>query len=54
MTIDQNLQDIVKSKGADFFGVADLSPARALIEAQGGAAIAAFPRAIARREGPRE
>ncbi len=41
-----DLRDIAVGSGADLFGVADLSPARSSIEGIGGAAIAAFPRAI--------
>jgi len=42
----QNIKALTELWGADFFGVADLTPAREAIEAQGGPELAAFPRAI--------
>jgi epoxyqueuosine reductase len=41
-----SLKEIVTAWGADFFGVADLSPARDEIIRQGGAIVADYPRAI--------
>jgi epoxyqueuosine reductase QueG len=46
MTNNHQVENLVKSLGADFFGVADLSPAREAILAQGGSIVAAFPRAV--------
>jgi epoxyqueuosine reductase QueG len=46
MNLKASLGDCVKSLGADFFGVADLSPARDEILAQGGFAVAEYPRAV--------
>jgi epoxyqueuosine reductase QueG len=40
------LQHVTTGMGADFFGVADLSPAREAILAQGGPVYAEYPRAI--------
>jgi epoxyqueuosine reductase QueG len=40
------LETMAHEQGADYFGVADLTPAREFIETQGGAAVAGFPRAI--------
>jgi len=40
------MRDLAEGWGADFFGVADLSPARDAILAQGGPVIAEYPRAI--------
>ncbi len=39
----QRLRETAQTWGADFFGVADLSPARDAILAQGGPAMAAYP-----------
>lgn len=41
-----DLRRIAAEGGVDLFGVADLAPAQAFIEEQGGAFVAAFPRAI--------
>ena len=46
MKLDGKVRELVQAMGADFFGVADLSPAREAILAQGGPAIAQFPRAV--------
>lgn len=40
------LRALAEELGADFFGVADLGPARAAVVEQGGEALAAFPRAV--------
>lgn len=40
------LSHIAGDEGADLFGVADLTPARAFIEEQGGPLLASFPRAV--------
>ncbi|MFA5027285.1 MAG: 4Fe-4S double cluster binding domain-containing protein [Candidatus Methylomirabilota bacterium] len=40
------LEREARELGADFFGVADLEPARPAILEQGGPAVAAFPRAV--------
>ncbi len=39
--------DLARPLGADYYGVADLTPARAFIRAQGGDRVAWYPRAIA-------
>ena len=47
MTIKiKNLQETALSMGATFFGIADLVPAHSEILAQGGEAVASFPRAV--------
>jgi hypothetical protein len=43
---DDRLRELALSLGADFFGVADLSPVRDYVKAHGGAMLARFPRAI--------
>ena len=40
------LRQLAEAGGADFFGVADLSPAKEAILEQGGTVVASFPRAI--------
>jgi len=46
MELDGRVKGLAETVGADFCGVADLSPAQEAISAQGGAAIAGFPRAV--------
>ncbi len=46
MELNQSLREAARTWGADFFGVADLSPARDAILAQGGPVLAAYPRGI--------
>jgi epoxyqueuosine reductase len=46
MSFDQRLHEFVRELGADFVGVADLSPARNAIREQGGERIAVYPLAI--------
>ncbi len=46
MELDGRIREYAEAMGADFFGVADLSPAHEAILAQGGPVIAEFPRAI--------
>lgn len=46
MTLDEELGALAEALGVDFWGVADLAPAREAILAQGGPAMAEFPRAI--------
>ena len=46
MSIDNALRELAESLGADFCGVADLTRAREAIRAQGGPALAEFPRAV--------
>jgi len=46
MDINHRIKEIAEIQGADFCGVADLSPAREAILAQGGPLIAAYPRGI--------
>ena len=47
MELDSKIRELADTYGADFFGVADLSPAYDAILAQGGPVIAEYPRAIA-------
>ncbi len=42
----ERIRELADSMGADFFGVAELAPARDAILGQGGEVIGAFPRAI--------
>lgn len=42
----ERIRELADSMGADFFGVAELAPARDAILSQGGEVIGAFPRAI--------
>ena len=44
--LEKHLREGVLALGADYFGVADLSPAQELVEEQGGGMMAQFPRAI--------
>ncbi len=46
MDISQQLHSIADTWGTDFFGVADLTPARAAILQQGGPEVASYPRAV--------
>jgi len=46
MDVNLKLKELAETWGADFFGVADLALAHGAILAQGGQAIAAYPRAI--------
>lgn len=46
MEIDAKISSLAESLGADFYGVADLAPARDAIEEQGGKEVAAFTRAV--------
>jgi epoxyqueuosine reductase QueG len=46
MQLDDRLRKLAEANGADFFGVADLTPAHEAILAQGGPGIASYPRAI--------
>jgi epoxyqueuosine reductase len=46
MELDNWSMESAQAWGADFFGVADLSPAHDAILAQGGPVIAAYPRAV--------
>jgi epoxyqueuosine reductase len=46
MDLDVRLKNLVLNLGSDYFGIADLSPAREAILEQGGQAIAEYPRAI--------
>ena len=45
-SLREKLRGIVKSEGADFFGIADLGLAKAEAVRQGGAELAAYPRAV--------
>ncbi len=46
MGLEHQLLDSAMSWGADYFGIADLSPARDAILEQGGTEIAAYARSI--------
>jgi epoxyqueuosine reductase len=46
MELDQEIMGMALSEGADFYGVADLSPARDFIKEQGGDEVASYPLAI--------
>jgi epoxyqueuosine reductase len=46
MNIEKQLQQSAMDLGADYFGIADLSPAHEAIAEQGGAELAGYPRAI--------
>lgn len=46
MLRDTLIKDLAETWGADFFGIADLSPAHNAILEQGGPAIANYPRAV--------
>ena len=44
--LDEHLREQALALGADFFGVADLAPAREFIAERGGEMVAQFPRAV--------
>ncbi len=46
MTLDKRLRQIALKEGVDYFGCADLAPAKKAISDQGGERIASYPRAI--------
>ncbi|MDD4652206.1 MAG: 4Fe-4S double cluster binding domain-containing protein [Methanothrix sp.] len=46
MQLDARIREVAKDLGADFYGVADLAPARDFILWQGGERLAGYPRAI--------
>ena len=46
MSLDAEVKNMAESLGADFFGVADLTPAKQAILDQGGPVVAEFPRGI--------
>jgi epoxyqueuosine reductase len=46
MKFELELEELSKIEGADFWGVADLSPACKFVATQGGPLVAGFPRAI--------
>ena len=46
MELDSKIRELAEITGADFFGVADLTPAHEAIVEQGGELVAEFPRAI--------
>jgi epoxyqueuosine reductase QueG len=46
MKLDNMIRELAGELGVDFFGVADLSPARAEILRQGGEDVASYPRAV--------
>jgi len=46
MDLSVALRDYATSAGADYFGVADLAPAKAFIQVHGGDRIARYPRAV--------
>jgi epoxyqueuosine reductase len=46
MGIDVEIRELAESLGADFYGVADLAPAREAIAAQGGDLVVGYPRSV--------
>ena len=46
MDLNTLIRECATSEGADFFGVADVVPAREAIREQGGDLVASFPRAV--------
>ena len=44
--VENEIRKIATFPGADYFGIADLAPARNFIAAQGGERVARFPRAV--------
>jgi epoxyqueuosine reductase len=46
MQIEERLKKQAYDMGADLFGIADLTPAKEAVEAQGGPELAGYPRAI--------
>lgn len=46
MSLNKKLQKLVKVDGVDFFGVADLSPAKRVIDEQGGYLVSKYPKSI--------
>jgi epoxyqueuosine reductase QueG len=46
MESNQQIENLIKAQGADYFGVADLSIAHDAIFVQGGAVVADYPRAV--------
>lgn len=46
MDLENQLHDAALDWGADYFGTADLTPARDAILAQGGSVVAAYPRSL--------
>jgi epoxyqueuosine reductase QueG len=44
--LDRRIEELATAHGADFYGIADLSPAREAILAQGGSWVAGFGRAV--------
>ena len=52
MASNDSIGSLAETGGADFFGVADLSPAREAILEQGGVLIAEYPRAVSKNVTP--
>ena len=46
MDLDSDLPEFARILGADYYGVADLVPAREFIDAQGGDRVSGYPRAV--------
>ncbi len=44
--LDERLDEFAREQGADFFGVADITPAEEFIKNQGGDLVSGFPRAV--------
>jgi len=44
--MEDRLRELALDMGTDLFGIADITPAREAVEAQGGPEVASFPRAI--------
>ena len=44
--LDERLEEFARELGADFFGVADITPAEEFIKNQGGDIVSGYPLAI--------
>ncbi len=44
--LDERLDEFAREQGADFFGVADITPAEEFIKNQGGDLVSGYPRAV--------
>ncbi|MGB8234004.1 MAG: epoxyqueuosine reductase, partial [Methanobacterium sp.] len=44
--LDERLDEFAREQGADFFGVADITPAKEFIKNQGGDLVSGYPRAV--------
>jgi epoxyqueuosine reductase len=46
MSLKRNLEELARKEGVNFFGVADLSPAKRAVEEQGGSLVSKYPKSI--------